>query len=94
MLLITEDDVNVIMLKYVGNFTRNKNQKYQDMDDFVLIAHYLWKLLCKVLAWKVKRNQNTRPLDDAKKDEQLRINKDNPYNSAILKIRGKSWNVF
>nr|CAD2192278.1 unnamed protein product [Meloidogyne enterolobii] len=85
-----EDDVYVIMLKYVGNFTRNKNQKYQDMDDFVLISHYLWKLLCKVLNWRVKRNQNTRPLDDAKKDEQLRINKDNPYNSAILKTSKRS----
>uniref|UniRef100_A0A915LI05 Uncharacterized protein n=1 Tax=Meloidogyne javanica TaxID=6303 RepID=A0A915LI05_MELJA len=85
-----EDDVSVIMLKDVANFTRNKNQKYQDIDDFVLISHYLWKLLCKVLNWKVKRSQNNRSSDDAKKDEQLRINKDNPYNSAILKTSKRS----
>uniref|UniRef100_A0A914L225 Uncharacterized protein n=1 Tax=Meloidogyne incognita TaxID=6306 RepID=A0A914L225_MELIC len=85
-----EDDVSVIMLKDVANFTRNKNQKYQDIDDFVLISHYLWKLLCKVLNWKVKRSQNNRSSDDAKKDEQLRINKDNPYNSAILRTSKRS----
>uniref|UniRef100_A0A915LFA4 Uncharacterized protein n=1 Tax=Meloidogyne javanica TaxID=6303 RepID=A0A915LFA4_MELJA len=85
-----EDDVSVIMLKNVANFTRNKNQKYQDIEDFVLISHYLWKLLCKVLNWRVKRSQNNRSSDDAKKDEQLRINKDNPYNSAILKTSKRS----
>ncbi|KAL7071395.1 hypothetical protein ACQ4LE_009214 [Meloidogyne hapla] len=87
------DDVSKIMLACVSNFTRNKNQKLQDFDDFVLISHYLWKLLCKVVAWKVKRSQNGRSFNDAKKDEYIDINKDNsaityagiPYNHAILK---------
>uniref|UniRef100_A0A1I8B8B8 Uncharacterized protein n=1 Tax=Meloidogyne hapla TaxID=6305 RepID=A0A1I8B8B8_MELHA len=89
------DDVSKIMLTCVSDFTRNKNQKFQDFDDFVLISHYLWKLLCKVVAWKVKRIQNGRCSNDAKKDERIDINKDNsaipyagiPYNSAIVKVR-------
>ncbi|CAK5086782.1 unnamed protein product [Meloidogyne enterolobii] len=67
----SEDDVSVIMLKDVANFTRNKNQKYQDIDDFVLISHYLWKLLCKTSKRSVVNlgTYSDRPMEDLFEEE-------------------------